>query len=152
MSQLIVHWDIQVPKRGLPNVADVEVWVQAALKVAKRRRNTELSIQVLDRAAAQHYNLSYRGRDYATNVLSFPVDLPPEVRTPLIGDLVICAPVVAEEAKAQKKAVRDHFAHLCIHGVLHLLGYDHEVDAEAELMEAMEIKALAALSIANPYQ
>lgn len=151
MTQLIVHWDVQVPKRGLPSEAEVTTWVQAALKVAKRRRNTEVSIQVLDRAAAQHYNHQYRGRDYATNVLSFPVDLPPEVRTPLIGDLVICAPVVVEEAAAQKKTTRDHFAHLCIHGVLHLLGYDHEVESEAEEMEALEIKALASISIADPY-
>ncbi len=151
MTRLTVHWDVQVPKRGLPSAAQVETWVKAALKVAKRRRVTELSIQVLDRAAAQHFNHTYRGRDYATNVLSFPVDFPPEVSTPLIGDLVICAPVVVEEAAAQNKTVRDHFAHLCIHGVLHLLGYDHEEEVDAEIMETLEIKALAELSIADPY-
>ncbi|AVP97348.1 rRNA maturation RNase YbeY [Ahniella affigens] len=152
MSSPIVHLDVQVPKRGLPTRSDIESWVQAALRVARRRKPTELSIQILDREPAQAFNRDYRGRDYATNVLSFPVELPPGVKTPLIGDLVICAPVMADEAKAQGKALKQHFAHLCIHGVLHLLGYDHIEDADAEIMEALEIKALATLGIPNPYE
>lgn len=126
--------------------------MQAALRVAGRRKQTELSIQILDREPAQAFNRDYRGRDYATNVLSFPIDLPSGVKTPLIGDLVICAPVMVDEAKAQGKPLKHHFAHLCIHGVLHLLGYDHIEDSDAEVMEALEIKALAKLGITNPYE
>lgn len=151
MSQLLLHLDVQVPRRGLPSRADIETWVAMALRVAGRRKQTELSIQILDREPARAFNRDYRGRDYATNVLSFPVELPPGVRSPLIGDLVICAPVMLEEAAAQQKPLKHHFAHLCIHGVLHLLGYDHLTEPDAQVMEGLEIKALAKLSIANPY-
>lgn len=151
MTRLVLHLDYQVPRRGWPGEAEVRSWLEAGLRVAGRRRMTELSIQVLDREAAQAFNRDYRGRDYATNVLSFPVELPPGVRTPLIGDLVVCAPVLRDEAKAQGKPLKAHFAHLCIHGLLHLLGHDHEEAAEAERMEALEIKALASLSYPDPY-
>lgn len=152
MTGLVVHLDYQLPRRGLPTETEVTTWVAAALKVAKRRRATEVSIVVMDREPARAMNRDYRGRDYATNVLSFPVDLPPAVRSPLIGDLVLCAPVLIEEAAAQGKSLKAHCAHLCIHGVLHLLGFDHEEETAAEVMESLEIKALATLSIADPYQ
>jgi probable rRNA maturation factor len=96
-------------------------------------------------------NRDYRGKDYATNVLSFPAEFPPGMDLPLIGDLAICAPVVLREAAEQGKAARDHWAHMTIHGVLHLLGYDHLVEQEAELMEALETRILAGLGIADPY-
>ncbi len=97
-------------------------------------------------------NRRYRHRDYATNVLSFPVELPAGIATPLIGDLVICAPVVAREAAAQGKPARAHWAHLSVHGVLHLLGHDHIVEADATRMEALERRILATLGIADPYR
>jgi probable rRNA maturation factor len=110
-----------------------------------------VSVRIVDTEEGQALNLQYRGRDYATNVLSFPVELPPGVNLPLIGDLVICAPVVAREAAEQGKKPADHWAHLTIHGTLHLLGYDHIDEAEAETMEALETRVLAGLGIADPY-
>ncbi len=85
-------------------------------------------------------------------MLSFPAELPPGVRLPLIGDLIVCAPIVAREAAEQGKSARDHYAHLTVHGVLHLLGYDHQHDADAERMEALETRVLAGLGIADPYR
>ena len=99
----------------------------------------------------QSLNHTYRGKDYATNVLSFPADLPPELDLPLLGDLVVCAPVVAREATEQHKQLNAHWAHMVIHGCLHLLGYDHIDDAEADEMEALERELLAQLGIADPY-
>src|SRR5690606_7773710 len=118
---------------------------------ARRRRATELSIRIVDDAEARALNRDYRNRDYATNVLSFPADLPPGITVPLIGDIVLCAPVIAREAQEQGKALGDHYAHLAIHGVLHLLGFDHGTDAEAARMEALETRILAGLGIGNPY-
>ncbi|EQD65636.1 protein belonging to Uncharacterized protein family UPF0054, partial [mine drainage metagenome] len=94
----------------------------------------------------------YRGRDYATNVLSFPVELPAGVDLPLLGDIVLCAPVLAGEASAQGKRLAAHCAHLSIHGVLHLLGYDHRKRSDAARMEALEVAALAAVGIEDPYR
>ena len=106
----------------------------------------------LDVSITRHY----RGKDYATNVLSFPADLPeglPEgVRLPLLGDLVICAPVVAKEAREQGKPLAAHYAHLTVHGTLHLLGWNHEDDTEAECMEGLEREILAGMGIDDPYQ
>lgn len=137
---------------GVPVRASFEAWAAAALTVARRRRATELSIRIVDADEGRELNRQYRGRDYATNVLSFPAELPPGVQLPLIGDLVICAPVVAREATEQGKPLKHHYAHMTVHGVLHLIGYDHIDDAEAERMEALERKALAGLGIADPYE
>lgn len=136
---------------GIPRSDSFQRWVQAALQVARRRRASELAIRIVDAAEGRELNHQYRGRDYATNVLSFPADLPPGLRLPLLGDLIICAPIVAREAAEQGKPLRDHYAHMTVHGVLHLLGYDHMVDDEAERMEALERRALAGLGIADPY-
>lgn len=148
--------DLQVgyglPRAGLPASTSFRRWVLAALTEVRHRQPAELSIRLVDTDEGRTLNHQYRGRDYATNVLSFPVELPPGVTSPLLGDIVLCAPVVAREAHDQGKSVRDHFAHLTIHGVLHLLGHDHgEADAAAA-MEALEIRALAALGIDNPYE
>ncbi|TNY24961.1 rRNA maturation RNase YbeY, partial [Fulvimonas soli] len=102
-------------------------------------------------AEGRALNRDYRGKDYATNVLSFPAELPPGMALPLIGDLAICAPVVAREAREQGKRERDHWAHLTVHGVLHLLGYDHIAEADAEAMETLEARILAGLGITDPY-
>jgi probable rRNA maturation factor len=151
LSKLDVAVGYAAPRKGVPASASFRRWIEAALKGAKRRKATEVSVRIVDTEEGQALNLQYRGRDYATNVLSFPVELPPGVDLPLIGDLVICAPVVAREAAEQGKKPADHWAHLTIHGTLHLLGYDHIDEAEAETMEALETKVLAELGIADPY-
>lgn len=138
-------------RKGVPAPASFRLWVEAALRGARRRKATELAIRIVDAEEGRALNREYRSKDYATNVLSFPVELPPGVTLPLIGDLAICAPVVAREAAEQGKPARDHWAHMTVHGVLHLLGYDHMEDAEAETMEALETRILAGLGIADPY-
>lgn len=150
-GEAVVHVGYAVPRAGVPSAASFRRWVEAALRGAKRRRTTELSIRIVDAAEGCALNRDYRGKDHATNVLSFEADLPPGLKLPLIGDIVICAPVVAREAAEQGKPPRDHWAHLTVHGVLHLLGYDHIVEAEAEAMEALETRVLAELGIADPY-
>ena len=136
---------------AVPAAADFERWASAAL--AGRRDAAELAIRIVDEQEGRELNARWRGRDRATNVLSFPADLPPELQAqlPLLGDLVLCAPVVLREAAEQRKAPPDHWAHLTVHGVLHLLGHDHEVEAEAEAMEALERSILAGLGIGDPY-
>ena len=151
MSQLDVAVGYAAPRKGVPASASFRRWIEAALKGARRRKATEVSVRIVDIEEGQALNLQYRGRDYATNVLSFPVELPPGVDLPLIGDLVICAPVVAREAEEQGKKPADHWAHLTVHGTLHLLGYDHIDEADAEAMEALETRVLAGLGISDPY-
>ena len=138
-------------RSDLPSPASFRRWVEAALRGAKRRKPAALAIRLVDIDEGRALNRDYRGKDYATNVLSFPAELPPGVALPLIGDLAICAPVVQREAAEQGKAARDHWAHLAVHGTLHLLGYDHLEDAEAVTMEALETRILAGLGIADPY-
>lgn len=150
-SNHVVHLGYAVPRAGLPSSISFRRWVEAALRGAKRRKPAELSIRIVDADEGRALNRDYRGKDYATNVLSFPVELPPGIKLPLIGDLAMCAPVVAREAAEQGKTLRDHWAHLTIHGVLHLLGHDHVVDAEAEAMERLETRILSRLGIADPY-
>ncbi|MBS0589660.1 MAG: rRNA maturation RNase YbeY [Proteobacteria bacterium] len=140
-----------LPRRGLPAPASLRRWVAAALVGARRRTSVELAIRLVDAAEGREFNRRYRGRDYATNVLSFAAELPRGVALPLLGDLVICAPIVAREAAEQGKRVRDHYAHMTIHGVLHLLGHDHENDRDAHEMEALERRILAGLGIDDPY-
>jgi probable rRNA maturation factor len=146
-----VHLGYAVPRGGLPSPVSFRRWVAAALHGVKRRKPAELAIRIVDAEEGRALNRDYRGKDYATNVLSFPAELPPGVALPLIGDLAICAPVVLREAAEQGKLARDHWAHLTVHGVLHLLGYDHIEDGEAEAMEALETRILAGLGIADPY-
>lgn len=145
-----IDLDLQlaVDGEGLPCLEDFERWVQAALS---GHGEAELTIRVVGSEESRELNNTYRGKDYPTNVLSFPAELPENVGLPLLGDIVICAPLVAGEAQAQAKTAVDHWAHLTIHGVLHLLGYDHIEDEEAERMEALEVSILESLGIANPY-
>nr|WP_225578313.1 rRNA maturation RNase YbeY [Rhodanobacter sp. 7MK24] len=146
-----MHVGYAVPRAGIPSSTSFRCWVEAALRGAKRRKATELSIRIVDAGEGRALNRDYRGKDYATNVLSFEAELPPGMKLPLIGDMVICAPVVAREAAEQGKRAHDHWAHLTVHGVLHLLGHDHIVEAEAVAMEALETRILAGLGIADPY-
>ena len=140
-------------RKGVPSSASFRKWVTAAL--ADRDAPAEMAIRIVGADEGRELNRTYRGKDYATNVLSFPAEspegLPEDVELPLLGDLVICAEVVAREAAEQGKRPADHWAHLTVHGTLHLLGWDHEADDEAEAMEAREREILAGLGIADPY-
>lgn len=138
------------------NRATIIKTIQTALQHVDYNFDAEIGIACVDEAQSHATNLQYRDKDKPTNVLSFPSDIPEQILPMLdarpLGDLVICMPVVLQEALAQKKTAQHHFHHLLVHGVLHLLGYDHELgDAEAEEMEALEIKILAKLGIKNPY-
>ncbi|SHH71659.1 rRNA maturation RNase YbeY [Ferrimonas marina] len=135
---------------NLPSEAQFQRWVDTAL--ASHQADSELTIRVCSTEESQQLNRDYRGKDKPTNVLSFPFEAPPGITLPLLGDLVICAEVVEQEAQQQQKAPMDHWAHMVIHGCLHLLGYDHIEDNEAEQMEALERQLLAQLDIADPYQ
>lgn len=137
-------------RRGVPLSRSFEAWVRASL-AGRRRGRTEVNIALLDLEAARELNFRYRGKDYATNVLSFPYEPAPQEKSGLLGDLVLCPPVVAREAAEQGKRVRDHYAHLTIHGVLHLLGHDHENEKDALEMEALERRILAEFGIEDPY-
>ena len=138
-------------RRGVPLLRSFERWIGAIPELCERRNWTEINILIVNAVAGRRFNREFRGRDYATNVLSFPYEPAPGEHTGLLGDIVICAPVVAREAHAQHKAPRDHFAHMTVHGVLHLLGYDHENERDAQRMEALERQILTALGIADPY-
>ena len=148
---LQLHVGYALPRAGLPAPISFRRWAEAALRGAKRHKPAALAIQIVDAGEGRALNRDYRGKDYATNVLSFPTELPASVGLPLIGDLAICAAVVQREAAEQGKPPRDHWAHLTIHGVLHLLGYDHVDERDAERMEALETRILAGLGIADPY-
>ena len=155
------HIDLQVASDAsdLPVEADFQRWVDAAL--TGRKDNAEVSIRLVDNDESQTLNRDYRGKDKPTNVLSFPFEVPAELiemgvdveeMANAIGDLAISAPVVAEEAKLQKKTLEAHWAHMVVHGCLHLLGYDHIKDEEADIMENLEREILAELGFDDPYQ
>ena len=133
----------------LPVHRDFKLWVAAALQ---EKGDAELTLRLVDEAESRALNSRYRGKDAPTNVLSFPAELPLDIDIPLLGDIVICAPLVHEEAMAQNKPVQAHWAHLVIHGVLHLLGHDHMDEQEAAVMEALEVELLCSLGYGNPYE
>ncbi len=143
--------DVQfaVSADGMPDADTLRKWAAAVLQ--EQTKTVELVIRVVDEAEITALNRQYRGKDGATNVLSFPSELPAEVGSALIGDIVICAPVVARECVLQNKSRDAHWAHLVIHGVLHLQGLDHQTDDEARRMEACEARLLGELGFADPY-
>ena len=147
--QLDVSVSYGVPRAGIPSATSFRRWVAAACQ--GRIRKADLAIRLVDEREGLCLNRHYRGKDCATNVLSFPAELPEGVTLPLLGDLVICAPVVAREARKQGKVPIAHYAHLTVHGVLHLLGLDHDNAREAEAMEQIEREILAKLGYADPY-
>ena len=143
--------DIQVADAGgdVPSDDRFEAWLSAVL--AGRRESAELSVRIVDEAESAGLNERYRGKQGATNVLAFPADLPEGIDVPFLGDLVICRAVVERESAAQGKALEAHWAHMVVHGSLHLLGYDHGTDEEAASMEALEVQILGRLGYADPY-
>jgi probable rRNA maturation factor len=144
--------DIQIALEmpGLPTEPDLQRWAEAALAGADYQKDAELTIRIVNEAESTALNEAYRHKQGPTNVLSFPFTAPPEVDSSLLGDIVICAPVVLREAVHQGKTVAAHWAHLVAHGVLHLLGYDHD-EEQAEVMESLEIRILAGLGYPDPY-
>jgi len=134
---------------GIPGEDAIRQWVLQALP--EQKKDAELTVRIVDEAEITALNHQYRGKDGPTNVLSFPYEGIPGVETGLLGDIVICAPVVVSEAVAQHKPLDAHWAHIVVHGVLHLLGFDHQHDDHAHQMEAREAELLAGLGYANPY-
>jgi probable rRNA maturation factor len=134
----------------VPSESDFQVWVSAALE--GRLDEAEITIRIVDENEGAELNHQYRGKLGPTNVLSFPFQSPQPLETNLLGDLVVCAPVVRREAEEQGKEAQAHWAHLIIHGTLHLLGYDHQSQQQADEMEAIETGILAQLGFADPYQ
>ena len=135
---------------AVPAETDLRRWAVAA--VGDRKQEAELVVRVVDEAESQALNSTYRGGQQPTNVLSFPFQPPPGIPNAHLGDLVICAPVVAREAREQGKDATAHWAHMLVHGVLHLLGYDHQTEEQAGVMEGVEREVLRELGFADPYQ
>ncbi len=137
----------------LPTEAQLQLWVDTALAEvsSKTQQDFELTIRLVNQEESQQLNMQYRGKDKPTNVLSFPFEVPEGIELNLLGDLIICIEVMKQEALAQNKTLFDHWAHLVIHGCLHLVGFDHISDSEAAEMESIEIAVLAKLGIKNPY-
>lgn len=149
--------DLQIAsenQENLPTLEQFTHWVQQALAFEAKTENfpeTEVTIRIVDEEESHHLNLTYRGKDKPTNVLSFPFEVPDGIELALLGDLVICRQVVEHETKEQEISLESHWAHLAVHGTLHLLGYDHILDEEAEEMEGMETEIMQKLGFEDPY-
>ena len=150
MGKMIIDLQIACEQEtGLPTAEQIEQWATAA--VQPQSDEVEMTVRIVDEAESHELNMTYRGKDRPTNVLSFPFECPDEVELPLLGDLVICRQVVEREAQEQDKPVMAHWAHMVVHGSLHLLGYDHIEDDEAEEMESLETQIMTGLGFADPY-
>ncbi len=148
---IILDFQLASSASGIPSEAQFQQWLNAA--VTPFQEVAEVTIRIVDEAESQQLNFDYREKDKPTNVLSFPFQQPLGIEElPLLGDLVICVQVVAREAAEQNKALDAHWAHMVVHGSLHLLGFDHITEDEAQEMEAEEIQILADLGFANPYE
>lgn len=149
---LQIDLQVETSLGALPSEADFNHWA----RVAWDESDAGVVLRIVDNEESQTLNRDYREKDYPTNVLSFPYDPPPMPleadEVDYLGDLIMCAPVVLREAQEQGKTLSEHWAHLLIHGLLHLQGYDHITDTEAEEMEGLEIQLLAKLGFPNPYQ
>ena len=149
--------DLQIASEnseGLPTLEQFTHWVETALAFEAQTEDfpeTEMTIRIVDEEESQTLNREYRGKDYPTNVLSFPFEVPEGIELPLLGDLVICRQVMEREAKEQQISLASHWAHLAVHGTLHLLGYDHIEEAEAEEMEGLETQIMKKLGFEDPY-
>jgi probable rRNA maturation factor len=149
-----VDIQVAVDDESVPGSDDIVFWVGRAMRAAGRREDTDVSVRVVSATEMQQLNSEFREQDKPTNVLSFPAGdiegLPPDADVPL-GDIVVCAEVVRSEALEQGKTAQAHWAHMVVHGTLHLLGFDHENDSDAARMEGLEIQILTDSGIANPY-
>ena len=134
----------------LPSQEQFQYWTDSVL--SNSTQDSEIVIRIIDESEMIQFNEQYRGKKGATNILSFPFDVPDGIASNLLGDLLVCAPIVEKEAQLQHKKIEHHWAHLVVHGLLHLLGYDHIENEEAEKMEALEIKILKKIKIKNPYE
>ncbi len=145
--------ELAILKGMLPSLEQCTGWVNTTLEKANYPHTTaELHVRIVDLAESQQLNNQYRHKDKPTNVLSFPAHIPAHIPINLLGDLAICAPVVCAEAERDGKLIEAHWAHMLVHGSLHLLGYDHEEEQQANIMEALEISILQSLGFVNPYQ
>lgn len=162
LPTLRLHVQYGTARTGIPAVKRLQTWAQAAYEVhhaahSRGRRRVvppvQVSLRIVGAAESRKLNREWRGEDHATNVLSFPMGETPEWQgeVPSLGDLVICLPVVKREAQQQGKLPAAHWAHLMIHGVLHLLGYDHELERDAQVMEACEVAIMDSFGFASPY-
>ncbi|HHF6548432.1 TPA: rRNA maturation RNase YbeY [Haemophilus influenzae] len=150
MGSVLVDLQIATENiEGLPTEEQIVQW--ATYAVQPEGNEVEMTVRIVDEAESHELNLTYRGKDRPTNVLSFPFECPDEVELPLLGDLVICRQVVEREASEQEKPLMAHWAHMVVHGSLHLLGYDHIEDDEAEEMESLETQIMQGLGFADPY-
>lgn len=146
---IILDLQLASTASNLPTEAQIQQWLNAA--VLPFQAEAEVTVRIVDETESQQLNFDYREKDKPTNVLSFPFQCPPGIELPLLGDLVICAGVVAQEATEQNKSLDAHWAHMVVHGSLHLLGFDHINDDDATEMEAEEVQILAELGFADPY-
>lgn len=151
---VLVDVELASNATATPAADEIARWVRRTVLAAGRDSDLEVSVRVVDEDEMQALNREFRGKDKPTNVLSFPavdiMGLPADTRVPL-GDIVVCAAVVLEEAAEQGKPLADHWAHMLVHGTLHLMGFDHVLQADAEAMEGLEIQILKEHGIANPY-
>ena len=150
MNAVVVHCDVVAPHTGIPDAHRLRHWVTRSLHAAECLHG-ELTIRVVDETEITDLNRVYRGKSQATNVLSFTAEAPVVIESRYLGDVVISAPVVAREASEQGKSLQAHWAHMVVHGVLHLLGYDHVAADDAANMEDLEREILAQFGYADPY-
>ncbi|MCB1660353.1 MAG: rRNA maturation RNase YbeY [Pseudomonadales bacterium] len=155
MTKVTLSLQKACTSKEIPSSKEFKTWILTALQIAGFDKACEVAIRLVDETESQALNLQYRGKDKPTNVLSFASELPSEVLDALkcepLGDMVICVPVMQREAQEQQKTATAHWAHLTIHSTLHLLGFDHIEEDEAQEMEALEIIALQQLGYKNPY-
>ena len=147
-----IELDLQIAvenEQGLPSEQDIQLWLDKT--IPQFQENAELTVRIVDTQESHQLNHDYRGKDKPTNVLSFPFEAPPGVELDLLGDLIICRQVVEKEAEEQSKPLLAHWAHMVVHGSLHLLGYDHIEDDEAEEMESLETEIMQTMGFEDPY-
>ena len=147
-----IELDLQIAvenEQGLPTEQDIQLWLDKT--IPQFQENAELTVRIVDTQESHQLNHEYRGKDKPTNVLSFPFEAPPGIELDLLGDLIICRQVVEKEAEEQSKPLLAHWAHMVVHGSLHLLGYDHIEDDEAEEMESLETGIMQAMGFEDPY-
>ncbi|EAP91922.1 rRNA maturation RNase YbeY [Vibrio splendidus] len=147
-----IELDLQIAvenEQGLPTEQDIQLWLDKT--IPQFQENAELTVRIVDTEESHQLNHDYRGKDKPTNVLSFPFEVPPGMELDLLGDLIICRQVVEKEAEEQNKPLLAHWAHMVVHGSLHLLGYDHIEDDEAEEMESLETEIMQTMGFEDPY-